>query len=180
MPRAFLAARVPNRPEALSADLVRIVRAADPSLPLGLPRTMTAVIGDTLAPRTSRFEVVLVFAVAAAALALVGLSGALARSVQERRRELAIRAAIGATPGDLLRGVMWHGLWLSVAGVGLGLVASAAAARAASAILFGVTPYDALTYGAVAGGVLLVAATACYVPARRAASSDPLELLHAE
>jgi ABC-type antimicrobial peptide transport system permease subunit len=108
------------------------------------------------------------------------LSSALIRSVVERQRELAIRAAVGASPRRLLADVMRDGALLTGLGVALGLGLSALLARAVSAIIFGVAPRDPLTYGVTAAAVLVVALAACYLPARRAAASDPVVLLRAE
>lgn len=121
-----------------------------------------------------------VFAIGAALLGIVGLSGALIRSVVERQRELAIRAAVGASPRRLLVDVIRDGLLLTVLGVVIGLGVSAMLAQAVSAIIFGVAPRDPLTYGVTAAAVLIVALVASYLPARRAAASDPVVLLRAE
>jgi putative ABC transport system permease protein len=177
---AFLVARTNGDPATLTGPLMRIARNADPSMPLSPARTLDAVIDVALAPRAARFSLVAVFAVGAALLAIVGLSGALIRSVVERQRELAIRAAVGASPRRLLVDVIRDGVLLSVLGVAIGLSVSAMLARAVSAIIFGVAPRDPLTYGVTATAVLVVALAACYLPARRAASSDPVLLLHAE
>lgn len=180
LPRAFLTVRLSHRPDAALPELSRIVRAADPSMPLAPPRTLTAAMEASLSPRAARFSVAGVFAGAAVLLAFVGLSGALVRGVLERQRELAIRAAVGAAPQDLVRSVMAQGLRLAVAGVAAGLALAAVLGRALSAILVGVTAYDPVTYATTAVGVVLVALAACYAPARRAAAADPLALLHAE
>jgi hypothetical protein len=177
---AFLVARTTGDPAAVTGALTRIVHQADPSMPVSPARTLDAVVDAALAPRTARFSLVGVFAAGAALLGIVGLSGALIRSVVERQRELAIRAAVGASPRRLLHGVLRDGLLLIVAGVAIGLAASAVLARAVSALIFGVAPRDPLTYAVTSGVVLLVALAACYLPARRAAASDPVVLLRAE
>jgi putative ABC transport system permease protein len=176
----FLVARTTGDPAALTAPLMRIVRDADSSMPLSPARTLEAVVETALAPRAARFSLVGVFAVGAALLGIVGLSGALIRSVVERQRELAIRAAVGASPRRLLAEVIRDGVLLTVLGVAIGLGISATLARAISAIIFGVAPRDPLTYGVTAAAVLVVAFAACYLPARRAASLDPVALLRAE
>ena len=176
----FLVVRTTGDPAALTAPLMRIVRDADPSMPLAPARTLEAVVDGALAPRAARFSLVGVFAIGAALLGIVGLSGALIRSVVERQRELAIRAAVGASPRRLLADVIRDGVVLSLLGVAIGLGVSAMLARAVAAIIFGVTPRDPLTYGVTAAGVLVVALAACYLPARRAAASDPVVLLRAE
>jgi predicted permease len=176
----FLVARTTSDPAALAAPLMRIVRDADPSMPLSPARTLEAVVDLALAPRAARFSLVGVFAIGAALLGIVGLSGALVRSVVERQRELAIRAAVGASPRRLLGDVMRDGVLLTTFGVGIGLGISALLAQAVSTIIFGVAPRDPLTYGVTAVAVFVVAIVACYLPARRAASSDPVALLRAE
>jgi hypothetical protein len=180
MRSGFLVARTTGDPAALTAPLMRIVRDADPSLPLSPARTLEAVVDGALAPRAARFSLVGVFAIGAALLGIVGLSGALIRSVVERQRELAIRAAVGASPRRLLVEVIRDGVRLTVVGVAIGLSVSAMLARAVSAIIFGVAPRDPLTYGVTAAAVLVVALAACYLPARRAAAADPVVLLRAE
>jgi predicted permease len=176
----FLVARTSGDPAALAASLMRTVRDADPSMPLAPARTLDAVVDGALAPRAARFSLVGVFAMGAALLGVVGLSGALNRSVVERQRELAIRAAVGASPRRLLVDVIRDGVVLTVIGVAIGLGLSAMLGRAVSAVIFGVAPRDPLTYGVTAAAVLVVAVAACYLPARRAAASDPIVLLRAE
>jgi predicted permease len=176
----FLVARTTGDPAALTVPLMRIVRNADPSMPLSPAQTLDAVVDVALAPRAARFSLVGVFAVGAALLGTVGLSGALMRSVVERERELAIRAAVGASPRRLLVDVIRDGVLLTVLGVAIGLGASAMLAQAVSAILFGVAPRDPMTYAATSAAVFVVALAACYLPARRAAVSDPVLLLRTE
>jgi putative ABC transport system permease protein len=178
--RAYLIARVTRDPEAIAPAIAAVVREADPSIPLAGARTLDAEVERSLAPRSSRFGLVGVFAVAATLLAVVGLSGALIRSVMERQRELAIRSAIGATPRTLVRSVLRQGTLLAAAGIAIGVGASLLAGRAASAMLYGVSPYDPVTYAATVAGVLAVTLAACYLPARRAASVDPILLLRSE
>jgi hypothetical protein len=177
---AFLIARTIGDPSAVASAITRLVREADPTLPSGSAMTLPAVVDRALAPRSARFGLVGVFAVGAALLGIVGLSGALIRSVVERQRELAIRSAVGATPRRLLADVIRHGAWLAVTGVAIGVSISALFARAIASILYGVAPRDPLTYVATSASVLLLALAACYWPARRAASTDPVILLRSE
>ncbi len=177
---AFLVARTTAEPASLAPALTRMVHDADPSIPLRPPVTLDAAVARAAAPRAARFSLVGVFGLAAALLAIVGLSSALIRSVVERQRELAVRAAVGATPRQLLGGVMRNGLLLSLAGVGSGLAISAALGRGLSTILYGVPARDPLTYAATTAAVLAIAMTACYWPARRAAAADPVTLFRSE
>jgi putative ABC transport system permease protein len=177
---AFLVARTTADPALLAPALTRLVHDADPSIPLRPPVTLGAAVARAAAPRAARFSLVGVFGLGAALLAIVGLSSALIRSVVERQRELAVRAAVGATPRQLLTDVMSHGVLLSATGVVIGLAISAALGRGMSSILYGVPARDPLTYAVTSAVVLAIAATACYWPARRAAAADPVTLFRVE
>ena len=119
------------------------------------------------------------FAGRALVVAMVGLFGTLARNVAERRRELAIRAAVGASPGKLVRLVMGSSLVVTGAGLVAGTMLATATGRSLAGLLYGVGPYDAATFATVVV-VALAALAASAVPARRAARLDPLTALRAE
>jgi putative ABC transport system permease protein len=176
----YLVVRTDRDPLATAPAIVRTLRTLDPGLPVPSPHPLTAEIADLLAQRRMRAILGGGFAAAALLVALVGLAGMLARLVAERRREIAIRAALGATPRDATRLVVRDGVVLATMGVIVGLAGSFAAARGLSQLLYGVTAYDGITYLVVASGLLILAVFACYVPARRAAQVEPLELLRAE
>lgn len=127
-----------------------------------------------------RSELPTAFALVAVALAVAGLVGALSRTVTERRREVAIRAVLGATPRSAMARVLIDGAVLAVAGLAIGFAASAAMGRSIATLLYGVSPFDPWTFGGVAGAIGLVVALAAWLPARRAARVQPLELLRAE
>jgi len=173
-------ARTDRDPRTLGPTLTQIVRALDTSMPLAPTETLDEEVERTLAPRSSRFALVAVFGGIAGLLAIVGLGGALIHAVAERRRELAIRAAIGATPGALVQSVASQGAWVAGVGIALGTAASYASGRAASQLIFGVSAHDPLTYGATVAGMLLITALVCYLSARRAAHTDPLTLMRSE
>lgn len=174
---AYLIARMTGDPSTLGPALARIVHTVDPSLPIRPPVTLDGAVARAAAPRAARFTLVGVFAIAATMLAIVGLSGAMIRSVIERRRELAVRAAIGATPRQLLGEVLRRGVLLTSVGVIAGLCLSAALGRWMSAVVYGVPARDPATYSATAAAVLAIAITACVWPARRAAAADPVLLM---
>jgi putative ABC transport system permease protein len=178
--RAHLVIRTAGDGRALVSSLLPVVRAVDPALPLREPQRFEDVVDEALAPRTARFGLVGIFATAALLLGVVGLGGALMRSVTERQRDLAVRAALGAAPERLVRLVLGHGLLLAITGSGLGVIAAGIAARAASNVIFGVTPYDRVIYAGAVGCVFAVTLAACYIPARRAAATDPILLLRSE
>jgi ABC-type antimicrobial peptide transport system permease subunit len=113
-------------------------------------------------------------------LAAIGVYGVLSYSVSQRTQEIGVRVALGAGRGDILRLVVSHGLLLSAIGVGAGLALSAAAMPLARSLLYKVSPFDPLTFTAVATFLVLVAFLASYVPARRATRVDPVGALRGE
>jgi ABC-type antimicrobial peptide transport system permease subunit len=120
------------------------------------------------------------FAGASLVLAAVGLFGVVATTVRQRTRELAVRAALGATPADLRRTVLTQALSLGAAGAILGVLASLATMRAFATLLFGVNPTDAPTLAAVCVLLLCVALVAAVLPARRAQRVDPMLALRSD
>jgi putative ABC transport system permease protein len=120
------------------------------------------------------------FAALALLLAGVGLYGAMAQWVAQRRRELGVRVALGATGSQVVGLVLGRGLVLSVAGAAGGLAIAAAVTRTMAALLFGVSPRDPAVFAGVPVLVVLVALAACYLPARRASRVDPIEALRSE
>ena len=150
-------------------------------------QTMDAVIADTLAAR--RFSMILLGAFAALALLLasVGLYGVISYLVSQRTQEMAIRMALGADRGNVLAWVLKRGATLAGIGVGAGTVAAlivthlmASISVEKSSIIYGVRPWDPVTMIGVIVVLMCVALLACYVPARRAASVDPMRALRSE
>jgi putative ABC transport system permease protein len=126
-----------------------------------------------------RFQALLLTALAALALvlAVTGIYGLMSQSVQERRRELGVRLALGGSLPRVLRDAILPGIVMAVAGVTAGIVAASTASRVLRHLLWGVTAADPLTYIAVAGGLLVVAAFAALVPALSITRLDPAETL---
>jgi ABC-type antimicrobial peptide transport system permease subunit len=120
------------------------------------------------------------FAAVALVLAGAGIYAVIAGSVAERSREMGIRAAMGATRGGLVRLVVSEGMGLAAAGLVLGSVGAILLARWLRSLLYGVGPGDPVTFASVATLLALVAATACLVPAWRAARTDPMEVLRTD
>jgi ABC-type antimicrobial peptide transport system permease subunit len=161
-------------------QIEQAVWSVNPSLPIARARTMQDIYDGSLA-RTSFTLVMLVVAAGAAlVLGVVGLYGVLSYTVSLRRREIAIRLALGARQQDVRRRFVRRGVVLAGIGVVVGLVGAVAATRLMAALLYNVQAVDPLTYVAVAAGLTLVAALASYLPARRAAAVDPTESLAAE
>jgi ABC-type antimicrobial peptide transport system permease subunit len=152
----------------------------NPDLPIASVRTMQDFYDRSLA-RTS-FTLVMLVAAAGAALVLgvVGLYGVLSYVVSTRRREIAIRFALGARTSDVQARIVRQGVVLAGIGVAIGLLAAAGVTRLMTSLLYDVEAIDPLTYAAVAAGLIAVAALASYLPARRASTVDPAESLAAE
>ena len=124
--------------------------------------------------------VLTVFAGAAVLLAAIGLYGVIAQNVSERRQEIGVRMALGATRDQILRLVLRHGLIVVAIGTGAGIAGAVAASRSLESLLFEVTVTDPVTLGAAALFLIAVTLLASYIPARRAATVDPLVALRSE
>src|SRR6266487_426845 len=126
-----------------------------------------------------QFDLLLVgvFALVAMILVAVGLYGVTSYAVAQRTRELGIRLALGAQPGDVLRIVLGQGARLAAAGLAIGIVVSLALTRVMATLLFGVGARDPMTFVGVGGLLALVSVVACYIPARRAMRVDPVVAL---
>jgi putative ABC transport system permease protein len=167
-----------------AAALAPAVRAAiarvDKERPGGNVITMAGISDRATAPARFRATVIGMFAVLALTLALVGVFGVLAYSVQQRIREFGVRIALGATTANVLRLVFASTAGMLTAGILIGLVAAAVLARSIASFLFGVTPIDLPTFGGVAMLVAMTAVCATLVPAWRAACVDPIVALRDE
>jgi predicted permease len=164
----------------LQRSLERAVWSVNASLPLFGVRTMQDLYERSLA-RTSFTLVMLAIAGAAAlVLGVIGLYGVLSYTISQRRREIAIRLALGAPRSLVTRSFVRYGAGLAVVGVAIGLVAAGALTRLMGSLLYEVRALDPLTYAAVALVLTLAAALASWLPARRAAAVDPAEVLNAE
>jgi ABC-type antimicrobial peptide transport system permease subunit len=164
--------------------LVNAVRAAvqevDRELPITRVETMDAALADSISTERLMTWLLAAFAAVALIMAAAGLYGVIAYTVTQRTQEIGVRMALGADPGAVVRLVAAEGLWLTAAGMIGGTLAAAIVSRTLRGMLFGVSPADPLTYGAV---LAIFAATACaalIVPARRALRVDPLAALRAE
>jgi ABC-type antimicrobial peptide transport system permease subunit len=156
------------------------VWSVNPNLPLANVQTMQEILDDSMA-RTS-FTLVMLGIAAGVALLLgaVGIYGVISYSVSQRTREIGVRMALGAARRDVNRLVLREGVPLIVAGLAFGLAAAFGLTRLMSALLFGVSPVDPITFAAVSTALAAVALVASYLPARRASSMDPTEALRWE
>ncbi len=175
-----LVVRTVGDPYALVAPVRRAVQAMDPNAPVFGILTAEEYLSRSVA--STRFDMTLLAGFAAVALLMtaVGLYGVISFSVSQSTREIGIRVALGAQRGDALRLVMGQGMLLTLAGVGLGLVAAFGVTRVMATLLFGIAATDPATFVGVALLLIGVAALACYVPARRATRVDPMVALRYE
>jgi predicted lysophospholipase L1 biosynthesis ABC-type transport system permease subunit len=166
--------------ESFLRQMQEAVWSVNPHLPLARVQTLGQVYRQSMA-RTSFTLVMLAIAGSMAlVLGIVGLYGVISYGVSQRRREIGIRLALGAQRGELKRMFVRHGLVLAAIGVAIGLGTAMGLTRLMSSLLFGVSPLDPLTFGAVALFLTVAAVLASYLPARRASAVDPAEALKSE
>ena len=166
--------------ETLLAQVRDAIAGVEPDVPLTRVRTLGEVYGRSLA--TTSFALVMLATAAGMALLLgvIGIYGVIAQAVAQRRREIGIRTALGASRRELQVMFVRRGLTLSLAGVACGLAAAVALTRLMASLLFGTSPLDPVIYVLVPLGLMSVAALASYVPARRATRIDPVQALRGE
>ncbi|HXT71729.1 MAG TPA: ABC transporter permease [Vicinamibacterales bacterium] len=164
-------------PAGLESTLRKEVSAIDPELAVSNVSALDAIARDSVA--NERYTTLLVSLLASTALALgaIGIYGVINHAVSMRRRELGLRAALGASPRHLYGLVLWQALWLTTLGLGIGLAGAMAAAGALESILYDTPTRDPLAYAATAVTIMVVTGLACLGPVRRAAKSDPLTVL---
>lgn len=177
---SFLVVRTAVPPGSLAEPVRRALLAEEPDLLIHQIRTMDDLVADSLVSREFLLLLVGVFAGSALLLAIIGLYGVLSRLVRARERELGIRRAIGADGPRIVRLVLREGLLAVLVGVAFGAGLAAAGGRALQNQLYGVSALDLPTYLGTLAGLLAVAATACYIPARRAAAIEPTIALRGE
>jgi predicted permease len=167
-------------PQVLIEPLIREVRATDRYGVITEIRTMDEMLEETLAVRRFLAVVLSFFSCAALLLAGFGVYGMMAHSIRQRTHEIGIRMALGATTGKILKAVVTQGLRLTLIGIGLGLGGAVVLTRTLSGFLYHISPTDPLTFTCVSAFMVMVALTACYLPAHRAAKIDPMKALRYE
>jgi len=160
--------------------LQKLVLRLDPELPVDELKPMQTWVDDSMVSRRSPALLAGIFAAVALLLAAVGTYGVLAYAVNQRRREIGVRMALGAQPRDVIADVMGQGLRLAAVGVVAGIFLAVAGARLLNSLLFGTSPTDTLTFVAAATLLVAIAALASLVPALRASRVDPLIALRDE
>jgi putative ABC transport system permease protein len=167
--------RTTGSPATLAASLRPAVDRVDPSVPLMRIRTMEEIVESSFAQLSFTMTLMVIAAVLAVVLGLVGLYGVISYVVSQRTAEIGVRLALGARPGQVRTMVLRQGLGVALIGVGVGLVASIAATRVLGSLLFEVSGRDPVTFASVTALLIAVSALATYLPARRAANIDPLQ-----
>ena len=165
---------------ALAAAVRSAVQRLDPNLPLSSARTLDRIIGDATDRPRALMLLMGVFAALALGLSALGIYSVLSYSVNQRRMELSVRMALGAEPRDVVWLVVRQGLWLAAVGGAAGADGALALGRTLSALLYGVSSADAAAFSAALVLALVTAVAACLLPARRAATLDPLAGLRSE
>jgi putative ABC transport system permease protein len=175
-----LAVRVRGDAAALAPAVRDAIWSVDKDQPITRVATMEELISASAAERRFSLTLFEAFAGTALLLAAIGIYGVMAGSVAERTREIGVRAALGASRGNIVGLVLRQGMTLTSVGVAIGLGGAVAASGALATLLFGVTRLDPITYGGVVALLLCVSALACWLPAWRAARVDLTITLHAE
>jgi putative ABC transport system permease protein len=166
--------------EALLKEARQAIWSVNGRQPVFLVTTLKTLYDQSMARTAFTLVILAIAGSMALVLGLVGIYGVIAYTVSQRTREIGIRTALGAQRTELLSAFVRHGLWLAGIGASLGMVAAAGLTRLMSALLFGVTALDPLTYTAVPVLLVAAAALATYLPARRAVTVDPIHALRAE
>ena len=176
----FLMVRTRVPAASVVASIRSVARAIDSGSSVSDAAVMSGIVANESAPWRFIVQVFVAFAALAAAAAAIGLGAVIALAVATRRRELAIRAALGATRAQLRSAVIREGVWLTIAGIVLGLVLALWSGQAVAALLIGVTSRDIVALGGAAALVCVTSVIACWWPGRAAANANPIEVLRAE
>ena len=168
-----LVIRTAQEPAALAPAIRAEIRKMDPNLPIPAIRTMREILSQTVAERRFQVALTVLFALAALCLGAIGIYGVVSYSVACRTRDIGLRMALGALPGDVMRWVFSIGFRPVLAGLVTGLVAAVLIARTLRSVLYGIAPTDPISLAVVVVVLVVTALLASYLPARRAARLDP-------
>jgi ABC-type antimicrobial peptide transport system permease subunit len=164
--------------EQILTTVQREVRAAGPEIAVNDARTGSKIVDQALFGAKMGVGLLSVFGLLALGLASIGLYGIMAYSVSQRKREIGLRMALGASEGSLLRLILKQGMALVATGVAIGFAADLVVGRVLSRMLYGISTSDPISVAGAACVLLAVAFAACYLPARSASRLDPLVALH--
>jgi putative ABC transport system permease protein len=173
----FLIVRTAGDPLNLAAAARRVVAAVDPAQPVSAVQSLDAIVDVDVADRRQQMALLGAFAALAVLLAAIGIYGMLSYGVAQRRREIGLRMALGASSASVMRLVVGRGLVLTAIGIAAGVAGGWGATRMMSTLLYGVTPGDPATFAIVTALLGLVGLVACALPALRATRVSPLQIL---
>jgi putative ABC transport system permease protein len=179
-PRMRFAVRSGLAPGAIAASVRKVAAARDPDVPVDNLVSMEQLIGDSLVPERLTAITLALFAAVAMLLAAIGLYGTLAFWVTQRMHEIGIRLALGAQRRDILRLIVGQGMRLAITGAAIGAVACLGMNHLMRGMIYGIGPYDPVTFTSVVVLLTSTAAAACYLPARRGSRADPVTTLRLE
>ena len=167
--------------DTATGDRVRaIVQSLDPTLPVFGAEPLTSAVSGSLAARRFGLQIVTLFALTAVSLAALGIYGVMSYTIAARTKDIGIRLALGAPRGRIVAEIVGDGLTLATAGTVVGVACAAVVARAIAGVLYGIRPLDPITFAGMAIALLIVAALACGIPARRALRIEPLLALRCD
>ena len=172
-----LVVRTAGEPTALAGSVREAIKAVDKAVPNYNLKTMNDVVSTSAAPRRVPMLLFSAFAGVAMFLAMLGIYGVTSYYVTQRTHEIGVRMALGAQLVDVVKLVLSRAMVLALIGIGIGVAGAVALTRYMTTLLFGVKPFDTVTFIGVAIMLAAVVLVACLVPARRAAKIDPLEAL---
>jgi predicted permease len=169
--------RTRTDPRAFEREVKRAVTALNPAVPVAGTATLDDVVADSLRARRFALALFSCFAIAGLLLAIIGVYGVVSHSTAERSREFGVRLALGAQHGDIVRMVVRQGVVAASLGLAIGTVAAAGLTTLLRSMLFGVTPFDPVTFAGVGLLMLVTVVVAAYIPARRATTVQPVSAL---
>jgi putative ABC transport system permease protein len=173
-PGMTVAVRTTGDPALMQRSIADAIRKIDPDLPMASVRTMERIVAQSVAPDRFRTALFASFGAVGLLLAALGIYGVMSFVVAQRTHEIGLRMALGAERGQVVRQVLMEGMLAALAGIVVGFIGAYFVGRAMQGMWFGVGAVDPVAFGSVAVVLLLSALVACVVPARRAASVDPL------
>jgi predicted permease len=169
-----------SQPATIADSMRKAIWSVDPDVPVPEVRMLGGVVEDSVANRRFEMQLLLLFAVSALLLAALGVYGVVTYSIVQRQREIGLRLALGAQRRNIYRLVLRDGLTPVLAGAVAGVAVAFASARVVSSLLFQISPYDSAIATSAVCALVAMGTAACLLPARRAASVDPMEALRRE
>ena len=179
-PRAGIAVRTSGDPGSMTKSIASVIATMDHDLPLDQVKTMDQLVDESLSGDRALTMLFATFAGVALILSAIGIYGVMSFAVAQRTHEIGLRMALGAGTKHVLQLIMREGLFLAVAGLGIGLVGTYFVGRTMKSILYEITAIDPVAVSAVAAILLIAAMMACYIPAKRATAVDPMVALREE